>query len=829
MKKGIKSFILFIIIISFVLLGCNAIYANKDNNIKIDILEKSEEFEKWENLPEEVRKNTIQPLYNTITFKDSIKRSKYNMLLASAGAELEQSYNLKDNLQKVIVKDQKGTGSCWAFSYSSVVETTLAKKYNKIAPEISPMHLDYKSAQIFNRKVGEGGNSILALTYGSNDYAPVYESDFTFDSVYNEEENQENEYYLTDISKVDTNKISKARVEDATLFAAIYKTYSDDSITYKDSSAFIGAKTYSTEEVQAIRKLVKEHIKKYGAISATLYSDIQLGRDGFVSPGGYYNKEESAYYCDKTIGVFNHAITIVGWDDTFSKEKFAEGKQPINDGAYIVLNSYGEEFGENGYFYVSYDDEFIEQQMMGITSIKEYSEEQTNKYYDKIYQHDELGMSTALTMQAKTAYAANVYTRENTNSIEYVSEIGIFLFEAEGVEIYINPSSGDLSQGTKLVGTYTGENALEGGYHILKLAAPEKLTGDKFAIIVKYINAEDISLPVECDLLENKLVEESNFFDNVTSNPGESFISLDGNEWADLYNLQIGQEEDGINITNTNICAKAYTTISGATIEPTTDPVTEGVELDKKTCTVKVGETVTLVATVKGEGSKEVTWSSSNDQVATVENGTVKGIKEGTAEITVKTADNKYSDKCTVTVKNDSSEEKPVEVKVTGVELNKNTHTMQVGDKTNLVATIKPENATNKNVTWSSSNTQVATVSEEGIITAVGKGTTVIKVTTEDGGFTSICNLTVTAKTNSDDDIYKDDNEKPSSGQSSNQNGSNPTNRQPLTSSDQNSNNTVANKGLPYTGTQIKIALFIISVIAFIILYKKYKSFKDIK
>ena len=134
--------------------------------------------------------------------------------------------------------------------------------------------------------------------------------------------------------------------------------------------------------------------------------------------------------------------------------------------------------------------------------------------------------------------------------------------------------------------------------------------------------------------------------------------------------------------------------------------------------------------------NNNVTWSSSNAAVATVSNtGTVTAVAPGTATITVTANEGSFTYNVGVTV---------IDVPVTGITLNHTTFTLDAGDtKNNLTATISPPNATNKNVTWSSSNAAVATVSNTGTVTAVAAGTAVISVTTADGNFTAIANVTV--------------------------------------------------------------------------------------
>lgn len=159
--------------------------------------------------------------------------------------------------------------------------------------------------------------------------------------------------------------------------------------------------------------------------------------------------------------------------------------------------------------------------------------------------------------------------------------------------------------------------------------------------------------------------------------------------------------------------------------------------------TIKYGDTLNLEAIVKPETAtnKNVTWSSSDTTVATVnqKGHVVAQNKEGTATITVTTEDGGKTAKCTITVKAPE-----VVISVTSVELNLKTLDMKIGESSNLSATVKPANATNKNVDWTSSNNSVATVDESGNVTAVREGTAVITVETVDGKTTATCTVTVT-------------------------------------------------------------------------------------
>jgi uncharacterized protein YjdB len=168
-----------------------------------------------------------------------------------------------------------------------------------------------------------------------------------------------------------------------------------------------------------------------------------------------------------------------------------------------------------------------------------------------------------------------------------------------------------------------------------------------------------------------------------------------------------------------------------------------GVTLNKTSITLNEGQSERLTATVTPANAtnKAVTWSSSNASVATVDgNGNVTGVKAGSVVITVKTADGNKTATCQVTVK-------AVTVPVSGVTLNKTSITLNEGQSESLTATVTPANATNKAVTWSSSNASAATVDANGKVTAVKAGSAVITVRTVDGGKTATCQVAVKAVT----------------------------------------------------------------------------------
>ena len=191
-----------------------------------------------------------------------------------------------------------------------------------------------------------------------------------------------------------------------------------------------------------------------------------------------------------------------------------------------------------------------------------------------------------------------------------------------------------------------------------------------------------------------------------------------------------------ITVTTADGNHKATCTV---TVTPKTVPVS-GIQV-QGTATLYVGNITKLTAKVEPTNATNpaVTWSSNNESVATVgTDGTVTAVSAGTATITVTTADGNKTAECKVTV--NAPQTKPV----TGVTLNKSAITLEVNGSEKLTATVEPSDATNQNVTWESNATNVATVGQDGTVTAVSAGTATITATAQDGsGISGSCVVTV--------------------------------------------------------------------------------------
>ncbi len=176
--------------------------------------------------------------------------------------------------------------------------------------------------------------------------------------------------------------------------------------------------------------------------------------------------------------------------------------------------------------------------------------------------------------------------------------------------------------------------------------------------------------------------------------------------------------------------------------------------LNKTILSLTEGDTEILSATIQPENAtnKDLIWSSSNVNIAKVENGKVTAKNAGTAKIKVSNKDNTVSAECNVTV----MEKAPVEIPMKKIEVNKLTLKMKVGDKETIVAKILPENATEKDIFWSVTNgkskIKVVTV-ENGTITALNKGTAVVSVSNKSKKVITKISVTVLEADNKNEEV----------------------------------------------------------------------------
>ena len=581
---------------------------------------------------------------------------------------------------------------------------------------------------------------------------------------------------------------------------APYSTVYNDSKKTLDDSLAYGKDAYHLENAYWVsmkdRDIVKQLIMEYGACAASYCHDKKY----YNSTDQWYRSEPLAEY-NPTETNTNHAITIVGWDDNYSKDNFGTYK-PSSNGAWLCKNSWGSNWSKDGLFYISYEDV---PNLNGNAYFYDYG---TSDNYDYNYQYDGGVYNGWYPYYASNA--ANVYT---ANSAETLKAVGFYTEDVQytcTIKIYKNCTGNPVS-GT-LVSTQTATEPYA-GFHTVVLDTPVDLNaGDTYSVVVSQTTVNGSSL-----VLVDKSFSWTWLASVSSAKTGQSFISSSGSYWQDVsasgYNCRIKAYTDkrdtttpadvkvsritlsastGLALTkgqtqkltatvapanatkkevkwstsNKNVAmvspsglvtAKSAGTAtitctaqdgSGvkATCKVTVTVPVSGIQLSQTSAELTVGDTLTLIKTIypSDATNQAVTWTSSSDAVASVDsNGKITAKTAGSAVITCKSvSDNSVVGICNVTVK--AKVQTPTEIKVSTISLNKTTASVAKGKTLQLTATVTPGNATNQKVKWSTSNKNVATVSPSGLVTAKSAGTAIITCAAQDGsGVKATCKITV--------------------------------------------------------------------------------------
>lgn len=250
------------------------------------------------------------------------------------------------------------------------------------------------------------------------------------------------------------------------------------------------------------------------------------------------------------------------------------------------------------------------------------------------------------------------------------------------------------------------------------------------------LNKEELTLDEnETETLEATIVPElASDKTIVWKSEDETIASVDEN--GKVTALKAGETTITVSSSDGKVSASCKVTVKAVVI-----PV-KSISLNKTEIELTEGTSFQLEATIDPENAtdKNLTWTTSNKSIATVsENGLVSALKKGTASITVKTKDGKKSARCSVKVVAET-------IELESIALNKENVSLTVGSTETLILSFTPENATHKEVTWSSSNEKIATVNQSGKITAKAAGETLISVETENG-LKKTCRVTVTENT----------------------------------------------------------------------------------
>ncbi len=257
---------------------------------------------------------------------------------------------------------------------------------------------------------------------------------------------------------------------------------------------------------------IKWAVTNYGGVYVSFYMD---------ESSVYYNPNTYAYNYTGTAST-NHAVTIVGWNDNYSRLNFAT--TPAGNGAYIVKNSWGTTWGDSGYMYVSYYDTRM---ASGSSAVFYNAEDTTN--YNRMYIHDRFGQVSSYGYSGSlTCSAANIFTAQEDSSLVAT---GIFSNDTNTSYTITIATGVGASPGSGTTALTTSGVLPNAGYHTIALPPPVSLSqGERFAVIVAYTNTS-YAYPVPA------AIAVSNYSSAATGVPGRSFISHDQTSWTDFTSV----------------------------------------------------------------------------------------------------------------------------------------------------------------------------------------------------------------------------------------------------------------------------------------------------
>lgn len=400
---------------------------------------------------------------------------KYN---PSYNGTLPSRYDLREVGGVTSVKSQDNGGNCWSFSSLAALESAILKATGKVfdlseenMKNIMSLYSDYGWAMETNK----GGYDKMGIGYLTSWLGPIND----IDDVYN-----------------GNSKISPVL----------------NSLVHVQNIVFLKRDNYTDNDA------IKKAIMDYGAVSTSVYWS-----------SAYY-KNKINYYYDGNSGA-NHAVAIVGWDDTYSKSKFKT--TPAGDGAWIIKNSWGTSSGENGYFYVSYYDTRLAQPGKGNSYAIVFND---TIRYDKNYQYDVQGRSDNFLNTTSTVWYKNKFIASDD---EYLAAVSTYFNKLTSwdLSVYVNGA-------LKL----TQSGISDSSYSTIDLNEfiPLK-TGDVFEIMFKISVDGDAGVPIS----------EAVSFNYETYSENISFISYDGKTWKDFYDLEWKYPDH--NYASQVACIKAFT------------------------------------------------------------------------------------------------------------------------------------------------------------------------------------------------------------------------------------------------------------------------------
>ena len=382
-------------------------------------------------------------------------------------------YDLRDRARVSAIRNQGTYGTCWSFAALSAMESVLLPEQDY---QFSVDHMTLNNG--FHLAQDDGGEYTMGMAYLASWKGPVFEKDDPYgDNKTNPD--------LTAVKHVQEMQI-------------------------------IDGKDYEK---------IKEAVFKYGGVQTSIYNSLKSSQ----SKSPYYDRRTSSY-CYIGTEKPNHDVVIIGWDDSYSKENFNVDLE--GDGAFICQNSWGDTFGEDGVFYISYYDTNIGTHNVVYTKIEEPGN------YDHIYQSDLCGWVGQLGYNKDSAYGANVYT---TSQEEELVAAGFYATGKDSqYELYVVRNFENADSLTQRIPVASGKLSNAGYYTVDFNQAISLDAGERYAIVLHMITPGSVH-PMAIEYAADEATAD------VILDDGESYISTNGARWDSVDTVE-----------ECNLCIKAF-------------------------------------------------------------------------------------------------------------------------------------------------------------------------------------------------------------------------------------------------------------------------------
>ena len=597
------------------------------------------------------------------------------------------------------------TGSCWAYSAMNALESTLLNKYsttynlsnsNNI---VNVSHERFYLAKAFSGSnaneygfmtLGKGGYALHSILYLTGGYGPIA---LNSNSPFNGE-------YSSDTLVSRNNVLNQKKIYDVTEIQVIGGVDPD-------------SESAVSNKINAIKALINSGI------------GVTTNSRSLRSGCSCFNTDTRASYCPNLNGSYGsncnyHTSLIVGWNDNYSKDNFAEGYKPNKNGAWIIRNTHG----SSGEYYISYYDPYLlNNENMAITSIKSVG-------YDHIYQYNPSG--------CKSYQYAGDYYCYSLGSVPSKQVVSIFEKNGEG------------NQKLDSVGFYVQSSSSKSVEVYFSSSSSNDIPSDLFDSNNKICEKNNITNNgyYSCELSNSKIISQQYFFIGLKGN-GQIF-AFQGNSHPTLSNDKVGISAgknyylnnstwtDASTSNSSTIFVKAFTTDTND--EPSIIGV-DSVTISPNVLNLKVGETSSLTYNISPSNAdiKSTEWSSSNTGVVSVDkDGKVSAVGIGTANVVIKVVGQDNSEASDSIVVNVISQYISVN-SVTLVDANNNTLSnsmnLNIGEEVTIKFLINPSNVTLKETNWTNSDSSKVSMKDSvgyALIKGIEVGSSDIEITVKD-------------------------------------------------------------------------------------------------